>query len=254
MEIVMIGSGNVATHLSRAFYAADHKVKQVWSRSANHAQTLASIVNSEVCNDLEGLYKYADFYIVSVVDDAIEEVLSKLHLPPSAIVLHTSGSTNISVLSSLFHEYGVFYPLQTFSKNVDVNIKSTPILLEASSTVVYNKIASLASSISDHVIPCNSKQRIMLHVAAVFACNFTNHLYSISRELLVENQLDFNLLRPLIKETAEKVMTQFPEDVQTGPAVRKDMLTLNRHRDQLSTNIDLLKLYNILSEHILERK
>lgn len=254
MEIVMIGSGNVATHLSKAVYSAGHKIVEVWSRSNNHAKCLATSVDSVARVRLEEVYKEADVYIISIVDDAIEEVLFKLDLPSRAIIVHTSGSTNLSVFSATFLNYGVFYPLQTFSKDTDVDLKSTPILIEASSIEVSDKISILAYSISNQVIPCNSKQRAMLHVAAVFACNFTNHLYAISRKLLIDNQLDFDLLRPLIKETAEKVMNTDPQAVQTGPAIRGDEHILSRHRDQLADNPELLNLYNILSNDIMKRK
>jgi predicted short-subunit dehydrogenase-like oxidoreductase (DUF2520 family) len=252
MNIVMLGSGNVATHLGKAFFNAGHTILQVWSRDLSHAQVLADQVKAEAI-DLQGkVNPEGDLYLISVVDDAIVSVLEQLP-SVSAIVVHTSGSTDMTVLSSYSRNYGVFYPLQTFSKAVDVDLSDTPILLEASNGDVFKKLQKLAFSVSKDVQPCNSDQRIKLHIAAVFSCNFTNHLYAIAQRIVEESKLDFELIRPLILETARKVMDKLPSEVQTGPAVREDQLTMDRHRQKLIDHPNWLSIYNLLSADIIDK-
>lgn len=252
MNIVLLGSGNVATHLGKAFSNAGHTILQVWSRNFSHAQGLADQVKAEAIDQLSQLNLEGDLYIVSVVDDAIVSVLEQIP-SLSATVVHTSGSTDMEVLLPYSKDYGVFYPLQTFSKGVDIELSDTPILLEASSEDVVKKLNELASSISKNVQQCNSDQRIKLHIAAVFSCNFTNHLYAIAQEILKESNLDFDLIRPLILETARKVMDELPNEVQTGPAAREDQLTLDRHRQKLTDHPNWLAIYNLLSSDIIDK-
>lgn len=253
MKIVLLGSGNVATHLGNAFSNAKHTVLQVWSRNLHHAQALALEVQAEAIDQLEQVDTTADLYIVSVVDDAIIDVLEGLK-GVSAPIIHTSGSTSIEVAAPYAAAYGVFYPLQTFSKQVPLLLDKTPILIEGSTVAVFEKLEQLASSISSHVQYCSSEQRITLHIAAVFACNFTNHFYAIAQQLLHEKDLNFELIRPLILETAQKVMDHLPTETQTGPAVRGDQLTMGRHVDQLKDKPDLLDIYTLLSERIGHKK
>lgn len=252
MNIVLLGSGNVATHLGRAFFNSGHTILQVWSRDVDHAHTLAGQVKSEAIDQLSQVNPEGDLYVVSVVDDAIVSVLEQIS-SVSGIIVHTSGSTDIEVISPYSKEYGVFYPLQTFSKAVDVDLSNTPILLEASNEVVFEKLKELASSVSSDVQRCNSDQRIKLHIAAVFSCNFTNHLYAIAQKIMEESKLDFDLIRPLILETARKVMDELPSEVQTGPAVREDQLTLDRHRQKLTEHPNWLSIYNLLSADIIDK-
>lgn len=252
MNIVMLGSGNVATHLGKAFFNAGHIILQVWSRDLRHAQVLADQLNAEAIDQQGKVDLQGDLYVVSVVDDAIVSVLERLP-SLSAILIHTSGSTDMEVLSPYSRNYGVFYPLQTFSKAVDVDLSDTPILLEASNEAVLEKLKVLASSVSKDVQPCNSDQRIKLHIAAVFSCNFTNHLYAIAQKIVEESNLNFDLIRPLILETARKVMDELPSEVQTGPAVREDQLTMDRHRQKLIDHPNWLSIYNLLSSDIIDK-
>lgn len=246
----MLGSGNVATHLGKAFFDAGHSVLQVWSRDLCHAQVLADQVKAEAIDLLGKVNPEADLYVASIVDDAIVSVLEQLP-SHSAIVVHTSGSTDMEVISPYSTDYGVFYPLQTFSKAVEIDLSDTPILLEASNEDVFKKLKELAFSVSKDVQPCNSDQRIKLHIAAVFSCNFTNHLYAIAQEIVEESRLDFDLIRPLILETARKVIDKLPSEVQTGPAVREDRLTMDRHRQKLIDHPNWLSIYNLLSADII---
>jgi len=196
---VVMGSGNVATHLSEALLNAGFSVLQLWKRG-------------EVLRD-------ADVYFIAFSDDAIEEV-SKL-IPDGKLFAHTSGSVELA-------RGGVFYPLQTFSKNLEVDWATIPILIENSEILV-----DIAKKISNNVQLTTPEQRRQLHLSAVFACNFTNHLWTVSEQLLAEKDLSFDLLKPLIYQTVRKIEGCSPRDAQTGPAVRNDEKTIARHREML---------------------
>jgi len=236
-KIVLIGSGNVATHLGKALVRKGQSVSQVWSRERNHAEDLArQLQNStpfpvEYIDQWEMLDRDADFYLICVLDQAISQVIQSLPLGLSGIVAHTSGSTDLTVFSHYSGAYGVFYPLQTFSKNKDlIDFKEIPLGLEASSSLVYQKLEGLGRTLSDNVFACNSEQRLALHVSAVFACNFTNHMYALAEDLLEKHHLDVDLIRPLIEETARKALQFSPKQVQTGPAKRGDYNILQKHQ------------------------
>jgi len=250
MNIVILGSGNVATLLGIALFKAGYDIKQVWSRNKMHAEALANLLHTSFTNDIRQIDSSADLYLISISDDAIPSLMSKLN-SFEGIVVHTSGSTSIHIFKNKFSRYGVFYPIQTFSKEREADLKKTPILLEASDPKTYEALKLIALSISDHVQQCSSDQRRTLHLAAVFACNFTNHLYTIAQSLLEANQLDFDLLRPLIAETALKVQKLSPNQVQTGPAVRNDLITINSHLKQLENQPGFLEIYRLLSEQII---
>lgn len=257
MNIVMIGSGNVATHLGAAIINEGHSILQVWSRDLDRAKTLADNLEksgSEVyaINQFSDLITDADLYIISVADDGIEQVLKNMPKVNGCIV-HTSGSTNMHVIAPFSTNYGVFYPLQTFSKNVSIDLLDTPILVEASNDHGLDLLNELALSISNRVQYCDSDQRMSLHLAAVFVCNFTNHLYAIGHDLLAEKNLDFDLIRPLIFETAQKVQRELPKQVQTGPAVRNDEVTMVKHLNQLQNHPEWLALYDTMSNLIAEQ-
>jgi len=250
MNIVILGSGNVATVLGSALSEAGYNIIQVWSRNVKHAEALASLLHTNFIDDLSLVDSSADLYLIAVSDDAIPVIKTSMQFL-KGIVVHTSGSTSIDILKDKFENFGVFYPFQTFSKEREVNFRDVPILLEASNSKTMLVLESIASSISNKAQECNSDQRKALHIAAVFACNFTNHLYTIAQKLLEEYQLDFDLLRPLIAETAQKVQEFMPENVQTGPAVRKDMNTIGSHLKQLEDHPELLAIYKLLTEQII---
>lgn len=250
MNIVLLGSGNVATHLGLALVKAGHRIVQVFSRTKPHAESLALAVGAEAVDELDLVGADADFYIVAVKDDAIHEVISQLPRGLSGAVVHTAGSMEMNVLSQYATHYGVLYPVQTFSKVKAVDFSSTPVAIEASDELTYDRLNTVASSLSNRIFPCNSKQRLSLHVAAVFACNFTNLCYAIGADILSEHELDFSLIRPLISETAEKVMIHLPREVQTGPAIRNDVKTMGKHWEALRKHPGLQDLYVRFSELI----
>ena len=247
-NIVFIGSGNVATHLALAFKKVGHTISQVYSQHLGNANALAKLVKAKSVDSLELIDKTADIYIVSIKDDAIETVVKQLQLD-NKILAHTSGSIDIKALKNTSKNYGVFYPLQTFSKNKKVDFKNVPICLEANNTDTFNVLSNLAQ-ISTNVQSINSKQRKSIHLAAVFACNFSNHLYAIAETILQKNKLSLDILQPLIEETAQKIKTTAPNLAQTGPAIRNDEKIMNHHLDLLNNNSDYQKIYELLSKSI----
>lgn len=253
MKIVLLGSGNVATHIGKGLYQSGISVAQVWSRNLENAKQLATSLHSKATDSIEELDRTADLYLLSVVDNAIAPVLNEIGSLNGTLV-HTSGSTEMNVLKNTSSRFGVFYPLQTFSKEVALDMEDMPILLEASEEIVKQQLLDLAARISSNVRFCDSSQRLNLHLAAVFACNFSNHFFAIAQQILEENGLDFSLIRPLIAETAEKVRTHLPTKVQTGPAVREDWVIVNKHKEALAKNPDLLALYSLLSDRIAAGK
>ncbi|MFW0716709.1 Rossmann-like and DUF2520 domain-containing protein [Pedobacter sp. N23S346] len=249
MKIVLLGSGNIATHLAQALVAKGEEIVQVFSRNLNHAKLLADVVGGEPMDHLTNIKNDADLYMIAVKDDAIAGIADQLRLV-TGLVVHTSGTTDISVISSKTEHAGVFYPLQTFSKTKVISFDQVPLCIEATDERQLAVLKTLASKLSKQVYQIDGSQRKVLHLTAVFACNFPNHLYALANQLLQQNQLDFEIIRPLIKETADKVMTDLPENMQTGPAIREDETTLNKHFSMLSNMPELQNIYQTLSNSI----
>ncbi len=250
MNIVILGSGNIATHLGRAFKMAGQEISQVWSRDITRANALADTLAAEAIDNMFDLDRSADLFIIAVKDIAIREIALELKLSDQVLV-HTSGSTGLSALEGASSKIGVFYPLQTFSKIKSIDFRQIPIIIEANSPEVLASIRAIADRLSEKVIELNSEQRKTLHVAAVFACNFTNHLFGLAQELLEEKGLDYELLKPLIEETLSKIEMNDPVSVQTGPAIRNDQVTIQAHLELLKHNPALSELYTKLSQSIV---
>ncbi|MBC8052768.1 MAG: DUF2520 domain-containing protein [Sphingobacteriaceae bacterium] len=246
MKITLLGSGNVATHLGEAFKKAGHEIVQVWSRTAKNAAVLANSLQCGYTNHISDLSAEPDIYILSVPDDSITETALKFPFPEK-ILVHTSGTTGLEVPGIS----GVFYPVQTFSKSTKLDLSLVPIAIEGKDQEVERLLLELGGSISSRVVKLNSDQRKALHVAAVFACNFSNHLYGIAERILESKELSFDLIYPLILETAVKVQGNSPASVQTGPAVRGDQKTLDKHLQFLDTNPALKELYERISQSII---
>ncbi len=250
MKVVLIGSGNVATHLGKALKSAGHTILQVWSRNIQNAHELAELLNAKAISSLALLSDAADIYIISVSDDAIPSIAAAFPFS-NKLLVHTSGTTGIEVLQRASQRTGVFYPLQTFSKQRPVNFQKIPVAVEGCTAEIESDLKRLAESISENVVVFDSEKRKALHVAAVFACNFTNHLYTLSKEILGASHLNFELIRPLIEETAKKVQNFYPDEVQTGPAVRNDLAIVNKHLEFLKGKPELQALYRDLSQNII---
>jgi len=252
MHITFIGSGNVATHLGAAFKNAGHKIVQVYSRNAQNAALLAYHIGADAIESLDNIDNNTDIFILSVSDDAIAGIAQQL-AKYDKLIVHTSGATSMYNLTAFTDKAGVFYPLQTFSKTKAVDFRSVPICIEGTDETITQTLKELAQTISNKVYLVDSSQRRTLHLAAVFACNFPNYLYRVAQGLLAEQNMDFDLLRPLILETAEKVQEQFPADVQTGPAIRGDQNTILNHLQMLKTEPELEQLYRLLSQGIIKK-
>jgi len=250
MNIVLLGSGKVATQIGKALHNAGIPVAQVYSPTLEHAQTLAMQVHAKAISELAELTKNADVYIISVKDDAILGLVEQLDLDDK-IVLHTSGSTAMDVLKAASTNYGVLYPLQTFSFDKAVDFSQVPIAVEASSPEIAKQLEALAHKLSPKIVQMTSEQRLVLHIAAVFACNFSNHLYARAEQLLESKGISFDYLLPLIAETAAKVQQALPSEVQTGPAIRKDEKILQKHLDFLKEQPPLQEIYRLLSQSIV---
>jgi len=252
MRITIIGSGNVATHLAAAFKNAGHRIVQVYSRNMYNAALLAYHVNAEAIDDLTKINPETDLFIIAVNDDAIATVVTAL-AKYQKLTVHTSGATNLLTISSSVPKAGVFYPLQTFSKTREVDFLQVPVCIEGSDDAVIGELEHLAETISNRVYRVNSSQRKMLHLTAVFACNFPNYLYGVAQQLLAQQNMEFDMLRPLILETAQKVQDHRPADVQTGPAIRNDESTMAAHLKMLDDEPVLKELYALLSQGIIKK-
>jgi predicted short-subunit dehydrogenase-like oxidoreductase (DUF2520 family) len=249
MKIVLIGSGNVATHLGRAFKKSGHEILQVFSNTSSNAKTLATILKCDYTNKIEKINPKADVYLIALTDDAVEGFLKKFN-SNGKLIIHTSGSLPIDVLKKGSKEYGVLYPLQSFNKTMKLDLDNIPIFIEANNNKSKKIINSLAKDISKEVHEISSEQRLTLHAAAVFANNFTNHLYKIAGDILKTSGLEFDVLKPLINETTSKVMKNNPIDVQTGPASRHDDKTIKKHLELLKNLPSYKSIYELLSESI----
>ena len=252
MNISLIGSGNVATHLAHALYDLKHQIVQVYSPNLQNAQQLASLVQAQPVCQLQELQP-ADLYLIAVKDSAIAEIAAQLsHLNLQGIVAHTSGSTALDAIQQSSPDYGVFYPLQTFSKAKAVDFTQVPLLLEGSSIKVIQQLDILARLLSTQVYHYSTQQRRSLHLAAVIACNFSNYLYSVADDYLTRQDVDFDLLKPLILETASKIQHHAPILMQTGPAVRHDQGILDMHQHMLGSQPHLKQVYELLSQGIMQ--
>jgi len=245
LQVVIIGSGNVAQHLIKAFSASAQV--QLVQAFARNPEALAHLLPPEKITATMSDLAYADVYIISVSDDAIASVSSQLAFK-ERLVVHTSGSAGLDRLNSS-NRRGVFYPLQTFSKNKDVNFSTVPLCLESEFESDYTTLQHLAQALSNSVYKISTSQRQALHVSAVFVSNFVNHLYGIGNAICNDNNIPFSILKPLIQETANKINTLNPLQAQTGPAVRNDKTTLQKHLDFLQDE-NQKAIYTLLTQSI----
>ncbi len=253
--ISFIGSGNLAWHLAPALDNAGFSVREVYSREPKNAKALVGkLYEGEVKKDLDFTDSKSRIFIIAVSDDAIESVVQEIVLPENAIVVHTSGSQPLSLLHYAATENsGVFYPLQTFSKNKKVDFKEIPLFIESENKEVEKLLMEMGQAISKKVAKIDSRQRKALHVAAVFASNFTNHMLSISNDILKAYKLDSEVLKPLIAETITKALAIGPREAQTGPARRGDLELLDNHYSFLEGDEEVAEIYKLVSQHILDQ-
>jgi predicted short-subunit dehydrogenase-like oxidoreductase (DUF2520 family) len=252
MRIVIIGTGNTATVIGKLFRQAGHTIVQVFGRTSQHAEHLGGVLHSRFTSDEKQLDKESDLYVIAVSDNAISNIVAWLRLNKK-LVVHTAGSVDGSILSTCSKNYGVLYPLQSLRKEMD-QIPEIPFLVEGNTGDNGALIYDFASSISKHVQFANGQQRLMIHIAAIMVSNFTNHLYMLAEDFCNKENIDFKMLLPLISETVDRLNTFSPSEVQTGPAVRSDTITIQKHFQLLDSYPFHQSIYRFLTESIQDWK
>lgn len=249
-RICMIGSGNVGTHLSLAMHNSGHQIVQVFSRNPQHARTLASKISAEPISDLKMIDSTSEIVILAVHDDVVRSVYKQIRKSiPNALLLHTAGSLYMEVFSG-HSRYGVLWPVQTLTATKETDMHEVPFAIAGNTDAVMDQVRQLAESISDSVYTINDTQRLYLHLAATFASNFSNHMYTIAERITEAHNVPFDILIPLIRETAEKVRTLSPEEAQTGAAAREDTGTITRHLALLKNEPGMQEIYDLITRSI----
>ena len=251
MEIVIIGTGNTAAVLGRKLKAAGHTILQVFGRNAKAASELAYELDTESTNYWSVVNRDADLYLLAVSDGAVEEVFKELQITDKPIV-HTAGAVSKNILKGATY-YGVFYPLQSLRKETAYS-PDIPIIIDASDEQTMRLLRRLGESISSHVVAANDEQRLHIHLAAVFCNNFVNHIYAVIEDYCENEQIDFRLLFPLIKETALRIEKISPKNAQTGPAIRGDKATIEKHLAMLQSYPELHAFYQLFTQSIQKTK
>ena len=251
MKVTLIGAGNLATQLGKSLKKAGVIISQVYSRTEDSARTLGELLEAEWLTDIKALRDEADIYIFSVKDSVLCELISEVcKSRGDKLFLHTAGSMPMSCFEGKALRYGVFYPMQTFSKTKDVDFELIPVFIEGNSIETEDVIRSLANKLTQRVIRLSSADRKYLHLAAVWACNFTNYCYTVASDILGEHGIPFDVMLPLINETTEKIQKICPKAAQTGPAVRGDRNVMSKQLELMNGKEDLQELYKMLSKGI----
>jgi predicted short-subunit dehydrogenase-like oxidoreductase (DUF2520 family) len=251
MKVVILGAGNVAFHLINRFIEKNIQVLQIYNRSLDHAAKIADKHKLPYTSNVNEIHTSADVYLLCVSDDGIEEVAKSVSLAlKEKLVVHTSGAFNSAKLTPFFKNHGCFYPLQTFTKDIVPEFDTIPILISANTVVKCQILNTLANKISTKIIEVNDEERLQYHLAAVICNNFTNHLFAKAYNLLQCNHHDFNVLMPLIEEGIRKLKAGDPANIQTGPAKRGDIHTIESHLNLLTENPSLKKIYIDISNSI----
>lgn len=248
-KVTLIGSGNMAHWLVYAMRNAGVRISQVYSRQHSHAKALAEIAGAEAIDNIKDLLPDSDLYIFSIKDDSYENLLQQLpfRLPLAA---HTAGSLSMRIFESYAESYGILYPYQSVNKDMDFKGVVVPLCVEANDKTIENELFAFAQRLTSVVQKLDESQRMVLHRAAIFGCNFTNAMYSIAYDILQEHHIDWQMIMPLLQNTMEKVKTMNPHDAQTGPAQRGDQNIINMHQKALQDN-QLKEIYRLITEYIL---
>lgn len=252
-KIVFIGAGRLANYLGVAFHKVGLEVVQVYNRTAEKGEKLAGKTGASFIDNIAEITPDADLYILAVSDSVLDDLASKLRLKDK-LVVHTSGTVAMDILTPISSKIGVFYPVQTFSQRSRVDFRKIPVCIEGNSPAVQQALEVFARRYSKRVCALDSDQRRLLHLGAVFANNFTNYIYGAAEELLTAHDIPFDLLEPLILQTAKNVKDGSVAQCQTGPAMRGDMKVLEKHREMLADHPDFLDIYNVISNKILKQR
>jgi predicted short-subunit dehydrogenase-like oxidoreductase (DUF2520 family) len=253
-KIAILGAGNIAWHLAPALEDAGHEITEVYARDLDKAtQITERVYSAEPKDDLDFSESEAEIFILAVKDDAIAEVADAVILPEGSILVHTSGAISLDVLGYSSASFiGIFYPLQSFTKGKKIDFEEVPFLLESDDEGSLQKLKKLAKSLSPLTYLVRSRDRKAVHVAAVFASNFTNHMIRISEEIMRRQGLDFEMLKPLIIETISKCLQIGAKNAQTGPAIREDYDTMEEHHRFLNFNDQIAEIYRVISQDIID--
>lgn len=254
LQIAIIGTGNVAWHLSAALENAGHVITEVYGRDSRKAEKITSqLYGTEVQDHLDFTQSHAQLFILAVSDEAIEELADAILLPENSTLVHTSGSMSLDILGySSADNIGIFYPLQGFTKQKNISFEGVPVLLESDDNRTLTLLKKLVKSLKSQVFEVSSKDRKAIHVAAVFASNFTNHMIGIAQEIMLRQGLDFDMLKPLIVEQINKTLEIGAKKAQTGPAIREDLEILENHYQFLAYNDQLAEIYRLISQDIID--
>lgn len=253
-NVAFIGSGNLAWHLAPALDNSGYVVREVYSQTPKHADALVERLYQAVRKDnLDFAKSNISLVVICVADDAIVEVAQEIILPENCAIVHTSGSQSIELLDfTASQKTGVFYPLQTFSRDQKIDFRNIPIFVESNDSNLESELLEIANEISKKVYKLKSGDRKVLHLSAVFACNFVNHFFKIADDTLKSRGFDLSVLEPLIVETVEKALSIGPEKAQTGPAKRHDFEVLDKQLDLLEGQESIREIYKIISQHIID--
>lgn len=250
-KITIIGTGRVAKSLASIFYQKG-TLNEIYGRKLDRAkQIILGYNNISMTTSLDFKNSQSDIFIICVSDSSISKVAQQLSLPTQATLLHTSGTVDLSVFSTIEHNYGILYPVQTFSNEVITSLQNVPILIDSNDDKTCQKIRLLANTLSQKVYQVPQGERELLHISAVFASNFTNRMIHASQEILSQTQLPLDLLEPLIYQSVNNALLHGPQKTLTGPAKRDDQLTINKHTALLSSQPELKAIYQILTAYIL---
>lgn len=251
MQISIIGTGNVAAVLAKRLHTYGHRVVEIIGRNKEGIKEVLQLTGAAFNNDIKKINNSAHVVIVAVADKAITDIVHELSFLNNSILVHTAGSMPMSVLESGAANIGVIYPIQTIRKDMD-DATPIPFAIEANSNATLQSLKNLLSSIANKIVCYNSEQRLQLHVAAVFACNFVNYMYVQSEQYCNVKQLDFSILQPLIEETALRLRYNSAKNVFTGPAKRKDLVTIQKHVEQLQGYDNALAIYELITQKIMQ--
>jgi predicted short-subunit dehydrogenase-like oxidoreductase (DUF2520 family) len=252
-KIVILGAGRLAANLSTAIVREGYTVVEVYNRTQTRGKSLAGKLKANYIPETEMITPDADLYILAVSDAAIPLLLDRIKIGTNMIV-HTSGTVNMDILRGVSPNFGVIYPLQTFTNDTLLRFRTVPLCIEASSGKNLLLLSSFAGSLSEKVYTISSDQRRVLHLSAVFASNFSNFMFAISQDLLREKGMDFGILEPLIRKTAANASSGDVFQMQTGPAVREDQETIREHLELLSNHPDYKEIYDLITRNIIQRK
>ncbi len=252
MNITIIGSGNAAYVLGRMMVKAGHSIAQVYGRNEGDVIALADELGTKVAIAMKHIAGDADLYLIAVSDGSIAKIAAELRLKDK-LVVHTAGSVSKDVLADVSANFGVLYPLQSLRKELGY-LPEIPFLVDGSSENVKEKLIAFAKTLSDNISEADDQQRLNLHVAAVIVSNFTNHLFTLTKDFCDKEKVDFKFLLPLIQETVNRVHKYEPAAMQTGPAIRRDRVTVKKHLLLLKSYVSLKKIYKRMSESIVRTK